>query len=169
MRIISLLLLATSLLQVPALAQDITPPSLIDLILEPRVFDVSEGDATGTLTWHIRDDLSGVASFDASWRSPLGQTLHSHRGFDSLVSGDESDGTWQTDVALPRYSELGEWKPRSLRIFDRAGNVWTDPARLTPLRVIPEPPAWALAACCYPAAALLLLRPRRRWRSSRRK
>lgn len=143
----------------PALviAQDVTPPTLVSLTLEPTTINVWESDQEVTFTFHVTDDLSGIGDNTyAVVRSPLGGQQHTaftRNGI--LLSGDFNDGIFQDVVTWPRYSETGTWKLERMRLNDRVGNdemLWTDDLEamginttLTVIAVaIPEPASIAL-------------------------
>lgn len=116
----TLVLLVSLVLLAPAAAAetDTTPPRLRALSVDPTSVDVSERDASATISATITDAGSGVADccVFVSFRSPggvfAGATLQ-------RAAGDQFSGT----MIVPAASESGTWRLISFTASDRAGNV----------------------------------------------
>ena len=105
--------------------EDRLAPSLSSLEITTPVVDLSSGDATLRFRAGATDDLSGISSIDAEWKSPSGdQSFYlGAYGSDALISGTKNNGTWRSDSRdLNQYSELGTWRLSYLDIYDEAGN-----------------------------------------------
>jgi hypothetical protein len=49
-----------------ASAQDVTPPTLLSLSVDPTTVDISDASQPVYFTWHLTDDLSGLPGPPAS-------------------------------------------------------------------------------------------------------
>jgi hypothetical protein len=116
-------LLCAALAAGPAVAQDeptqdLTPPVLESLTVEPTVVDTEHAPATLTVTAHITDDLSGVAGWSqVFFASPSGQFIV------AVEDGDALDAVYTAEVELPQWSEQGRWTPFVAFLADNTGNV----------------------------------------------
>jgi hypothetical protein len=98
-------------------AGDTTPPSITSVALNPESVDTSGGAREVTVTVQATDNLSGVASVEAT----LSSGGQSHGAAASLTSGSSLDGTWTATIDLPRWSRQGTWE-LSLSAADKVGN-----------------------------------------------
>jgi hypothetical protein len=117
--------------------EDITPPELVSLVLEPATVDISNSHQVITVTSRLRDDLSGLGGgFDAQGRPLPGNStisFYSPSKAQSVTaqlqiegtSGDERSGVFKGDIILPRYSEPGTWRLNSIFLIDAGRNVAT--------------------------------------------
>lgn len=130
---------AVALWAVVASAQDVTPPTLLDLSVDPTTVDISDASEAVFFTWHLTDDLSGLPGPPNSSPTQIRMRSPSHNQFvDSvvssrdLVSGTLLDGIFRTTATLPRYSETGTWEPQFLLLVDTVGNLrWLYPNDLS--------------------------------------
>jgi hypothetical protein len=105
---------------------DTLPPELLSLTISPPLVDTATGPGQVVVTIGASDDLSGVNfSPDSpfisvfrgvSFTSPSGAQTQSAGTFPParLISGDPQNGTWQTIVNFPQFSEAGIWKAKVL-------------------------------------------------------
>ena len=105
---------------------DITPPVIKSVLATPSSVNVSAASQTVTFTVNAADDVSGVdftsgRSYFALSSPSGGQVILSSPG--PLVSGTVNDGSWQTQLTIPRYSEPGAWKIQNFSLYDFAGNT----------------------------------------------
>ena len=99
--------------------EDVSPPQLLALSIEPTEVDTGAEAQTVTVTTHITDDLSGVVGGSLEFRSPNGQFA---TGGLSLISGTANDGTYRSGVRFERFSEAGVWSLNQVYIEDKLGN-----------------------------------------------
>ena len=105
---------------------DITPPVIKSVLATPSSVNVSAASQTVTFTVNAADDVSGVdftsgRSYFALSSPSGGQVILLSPG--PLVSGTVNDGSWQTQLTIPRYSEPGAWKIQNFSLYDFAGNT----------------------------------------------
>ncbi len=99
-------------------AGDTSPPQVKGVTLEPATVDTSGNSQSIVIDVHATDDLSGVASLQAT----LSDGGQSQSASASLQAGGTTlDGTWQATITLPRWSRQGTWQ-LSLTATDRVGN-----------------------------------------------
>lgn len=105
--------------------EDLTPPELISLDIDPDLIDTDGMDGTITVTLRITDDLSGVERVSvrvATTRDMLlgapGQSYGGAASFDPA----EPDVTIAIPVTILQYSKEGEWGVWTVRLYDRIGN-----------------------------------------------
>lgn len=108
-------------------------PAAVEISVSHTVVDVTEGDASVSVTVHATDDtgVAGVSVRSADERY-AGASLR-------RVSGDRLDGWWEGTITIRRYALPGSYEPR-LRISDRVGRVTTvqSPFALTVLDENPD-------------------------------
>ncbi|HEY1834954.1 MAG TPA: Ig-like domain repeat protein, partial [Solirubrobacteraceae bacterium] len=110
-------------------AGDTNPPQIASVALAPETVDTSTGSRAVVLDVHATDDLSGVASLQATLISG-GQSQSASA---LLQSGTVLDGTWQATITLPRWSQQGTWR-LDLIVTDQVGNsVSLSPSQVTAL------------------------------------
>ncbi len=100
-------------------AGDVTAPQVAGVTISPTSVDTSTGAQTVTVDVHATDDISGVASINATLSAGSQQvsapaTLQ--------PEGTPLDGTWRATLTLPRYAQQGAWA-LSLSASDGAGNA----------------------------------------------
>ena len=101
--------------------KDITPPELVEVILDRFEVDTTEGPATIAVTVRAIDDLSGISHVQLDFESPSGDqetTMFTSR----LTSGSFTDGTYVDTITLPRFSESGTWRLEHTYLTDNVGN-----------------------------------------------
>lgn len=107
--------------------EDLTPPTLLDVQFSPETIDTSSGPVTVTVSVHVTDDLSGVQWVVLGFRKP-GTTqsikidIVPSASWGKLIGGDNLNGTYQSDMVLPRYSAYGEWELYYTVLVDNVGN-----------------------------------------------
>ncbi|MDX1963283.1 MAG: hypothetical protein SFX18_09030 [Pirellulales bacterium] len=116
-------------LQVAAWTQDIEPPLLASIVVEPATIDITNSNQAVAFIWQLTDNLSGLPGpFNSSptqirLRSPSGnQFVTSVLSPSELISGTLLDGTFRDTVNFPRYSESGVWQPEYVLLVDNVGN-----------------------------------------------
>lgn len=111
------------LLPVISSGQDTEAPVLTAISVSPGSVDVASSDAVLTITLAITDDDSGIDFGNIILYDGSGGFIESTY-FDAsasyLVSGNDTDGTYEVTATLARYSPPGTWEVRVL-IFDNAG------------------------------------------------
>src|SRR5262249_34164731 len=110
--------------QVRSDSPDTLPPQLLSLTISLPLLDTATGPGQVVITIGVSDDLSGVSfspdspfiSFfrGLSFTSPSGAQVKSAGTFPParLISGNPRNGTWQTTVNFPQFSEAGIWKAK---------------------------------------------------------
>jgi len=109
--------------QAASQAADTTPPMLISISVSPTSVDVSGGSSDITVTVHLTDDSSGVASWSTTFVSPSGLQSLTVEASPGLVTGSLTDGTFSGMKTLPQGSEQGAWTASTLTATDVAGNT----------------------------------------------
>ena len=115
-------------------AQDTEPPNVLSFDFDPKTVDTSVSSEDIIFTTRLTDDLSGVTDGDiggkgispsqARFQSPSGHQISDVLFVppSDLISGDEFDGTYQSKMTLPKYSEKGTWMLQSFLLVDDVGN-----------------------------------------------
>ena len=110
---------------------DLEPPELdvngIRISAEPTYPEAPNGETLVTITFRVRDNISGYEITSMRLRDPQGishQGYHYHAGRSRLFpEGDPTDWTTHTrTVLLPPGSAPGTWGLVEMTIRDRAGN-----------------------------------------------
>src|SRR5258706_181923 len=114
------LLFLAAIAALPALASDTTPPTLTSFTFTPMAVNTTTDSATGTVTAHLTDDLSGVNAAGVYFSSP--STEHSVGTSLALMSGTNLNGTFQGTMTVPAYSEAGTWTIGYVYVFDAVNN-----------------------------------------------
>ncbi len=97
---------------------DTSPPQVTGVTLAPETLDTSGGPRNVVVDVHATDNLSGVASLQAT----LSSGGQSQTASASLQSGGTTlTGIWQATITLPRWSRQGTWL-LSLTATDAVGN-----------------------------------------------
>ena len=111
--------------------QDTTPPELdlnkIYVLAEPTNPEAPNGETIVTLSYQVRDDISGLGTVSYQLRDPQGlehHYYHYHENFHSLFfDGDPSSwSSYQDSVVLPVGSAPGIWGVSELYLQDKANN-----------------------------------------------
>lgn len=114
---------------------DITPPTLLTLDFEPKVINTSIGPQWIKVRLGASDDLAGIefsptniygSYFECGvgFRSPSGQQNRDAAAFAqwNLLSGSSLNGTWETTLYFPQYSEEGTWRVHRTELKDKPDN-----------------------------------------------
>lgn len=110
---------------------DLEPPELdindIQISAEPTYPEAPNGETLVTVTFRVRDNISGYRIASMELRDPQGikhQDYHYHaRSFQLFPEGDPTNWTTYTQtVLLPPGSAPGTWGLAEMTIRDRAGN-----------------------------------------------
>jgi IPT/TIG domain len=101
--------------------EDNQPPVLASLSISPTTVNTTASNQTVTVTAHITDNLSGLASASIGFKSPSGQHTTERASF-SKVSGTATDGVYEAKVTFRRYIAPGPWKVSSLHMVDNVEN-----------------------------------------------
>src|SRR5205823_1144684 len=115
---------------------DIMPPQIVSYSISPASVDVTNGDATFTVTVHATDDLSGVDSANAWWANTSNPPMN-FGSYLARTTGDGNDGTYSGTIEIPRYSPAGDY-PMAVGLRDRVGNETS--ANEAPLHVVDTNP-----------------------------
>jgi hypothetical protein len=109
----------------PAIASDITPPTLNSFTFTPTSINTTTNSATVTVTAQLSDNLSGVQNCAVYFIDPSG-TL-SEGAYLYLISGTNLNGTYQGQVVIPAYAEPGTWTAQ-IYASDNDSNFFVDNA-----------------------------------------
>jgi hypothetical protein len=121
-RVLAVVILAIGITPA-ASAQDTTPPTLIDLVIETPSIDTTSSGDEFLATLRIQDDLSGArSSVQIVFYPPPGSAVPTQYGTCSRVSGTVLDGTYQCRQAFPQFSFAGVWSLGVESVIDLAGN-----------------------------------------------
>jgi hypothetical protein len=101
-------------------AEDVEPPQLKGLTIEPTEIDTSSSKQPVTVALHISDDQAGFKEAVVFFRSPSGESFTSGSCAEP-VSGTDLDGVCEAVVAFEQGSETGEWTIFTIGLFDKAG------------------------------------------------
>jgi hypothetical protein len=96
---------------------------LVSIAVSPTSVDVSTGSTDITVTLHLTDDSSGVASWSTTFVSPSGLQSLAIEASPGLVNGTLTDGIFSGSKTLPQGSEQGAWTASTLTVTDVAGNT----------------------------------------------
>ena len=120
-------------IEVVTTREDVTPPELVALSIDPSVVDVSTGDADINFTIRATDDLSGVHNVVVNLVSPSGWRRIVEDGTTFVGPAPDIDhviANYFTDIdkvhvarlTLPRFSESGIWRLESVALYDYLSN-----------------------------------------------
>ncbi len=98
---------------------DVTEPAVASLTVSPGGADVTQADASFSVSTRLTDDWSGVNEVHLSWLSVDGS--HAHEVGLTLASGDERDGLWTGVFSIPRLSAAGRYE-LAISVADRVRN-----------------------------------------------
>ncbi|HEV8337184.1 MAG TPA: hypothetical protein VGR67_12270 [Candidatus Polarisedimenticolia bacterium] len=122
-RLLSTLVLVVGWSVIPSFAQtDTSAPNLAGFSFSPASIDTTDASRTVTVTFHVTDNLSGVASARAIFANrdvpsePLGCESAAPQ------SGTALDGTYVCQVTFPRFSSSGTWQVSTVELVDQASN-----------------------------------------------
>jgi len=108
---------------------------VLSLDFGPKAVDTSASSQEIIFTARLTDDLSGVTDGNiggkgaspsqARFQSPSGNQISDVLFVPpgDLISGDEFNGTYQSKMTLPKYSEQGTWKLQYFLLADDVGNA----------------------------------------------
>src|SRR4051794_20559204 len=100
---------------------DITDPVLASMSLDRPTIDVTDADASVTVTLRATDDRSGLREVWLAYTRP--NPDDGNFGINVVrVSGDDLDGTYQATIPIRRGSPAGEYRFNG-DVADRVGNV----------------------------------------------
>ncbi len=103
--------------------QDVTPPELLDVSVEPSMIDVTGGDVRITATAQAIDDVSGIDYIMMDFWSPSANQDATVFVRPSPQVGTAMDRAYlKGTTTLSRYSESGTWRLGSVQIRDKVGN-----------------------------------------------
>ncbi|MBE9239332.1 M10 family metallopeptidase C-terminal domain-containing protein [Anabaena aphanizomenioides LEGE 00250] len=100
---------------------DINPPQLtkFDVITDSVV--TSNQAESIQISLDITEDLSGLQYAGIVFISPSGKQAISTTVWDyDRISGNGLNGTYQTSLTLPRFSETGTWRIRDISLYDKS-------------------------------------------------
>ena len=100
-------------------------PKIHSLSIDRNSINTSSSDQSIHVRMRITDDYSGISMdhFDAVGFIVIHPGTNSQIQADTyLVSGTDTDGIYEGDVVIPRYSPQGKWELR-VGALDRAGNM----------------------------------------------
>ena len=121
-RVATLLILAAAIVPA-AFAQDTTPPTLAELVIDTPIINTTTGDDEFIATLRIQDDLSGTrSSVQIRFDPPLGSAVSAQYGTCSRISGDALDGVYECRRTFPQLSPAGVWSIGIESIIDLADN-----------------------------------------------
>ena len=112
--------------QIPMLSADTEPPQLASLVISPGQVNVSSSTASVIVTARITDNLSGYQGGGTFLRftSPSGnQFVDAWFSPELRQSGNALDGTYRSEMVIPRYAESGQWTATWCLIPDAVGNT----------------------------------------------
>ena len=94
-------------------SEDITPPTINDI-------SISQSQATVgsriTVLVDATDDLSGIHSGNAYFRSPSGKNKSVYFGY------NQASGKYEGSMTIDQYDEVGTWKLNIVQFSDKTGN-----------------------------------------------
>jgi hypothetical protein len=103
-----------------ALADDVTPPQVLDFSIAPSHFDTQSAAQTISVTVTISDSQSGVAS--VNWGLSMPGSAQPGRAAPLVrITGDPFNGTYVGSIVMPKGSQTGVWLA-NLGMTDVAGN-----------------------------------------------
>ncbi len=105
---------------------DSSPPQLVGFDFDPKAVNTSGGSQTITVSAHVTDDLSGVATvgnlgIEVRFQSPSGQIAGASARF-GPTSGSILDGVYVMLVTIPALAESGTWSVAYVFLRDGVGN-----------------------------------------------
>lgn len=108
-------------------APDSQPPRFVTWSFSPGSVSTANAGQVIVFTAHFTDDYSGLGDnehrTDAVFQSPSGRQERTVYFRDSdLISGTLLDGVYQSEMFIPKLSEIGEWKLWRIRAQDNEGN-----------------------------------------------
>ena len=111
---------AESVDQVSLAAPDINGPVFLSGSVSETSFNLADGPATFTVTVRLADPSGVKAPVIAVSHDTSGQS----NGFGTmqLVSGTQTDGTWERQVTIPASGAPGSWKVTLYPLSDLLGN-----------------------------------------------
>ncbi|MGD9418114.1 MAG: DUF7035 domain-containing protein [Verrucomicrobiota bacterium JB025] len=111
-----------ALLSLHVAAQDTLPPSISSISIVPTTVDVSSGPATLHVSIQLTDDDSGIQDGFINLYNPSNTNANwQHFDHNELTAGDNLDGTYEVDIAVPQYGEPGDWEVH-VDLWDNSDN-----------------------------------------------
>ena len=102
---------------------DTTPPTLTSFSFSPTTVDTSASAQTISITVHLSDDVAGVQYGEFSFAGPSNQYLNVFFNASDRTSGTALDGTYQTNLSVPRHTAQGTWTADYFYMRDQVGNT----------------------------------------------
>ncbi|MFM6227093.1 MAG: bluetail domain-containing putative surface protein, partial [Dolichospermum sp.] len=100
---------------------DINPPQLTKFDVISDLVVTSNQAQSIQISLDITDDLSGLQSAGIVFTSPSETKSISTTIYDyDRISGNGLNGTYQTSLTLPRFSETGTWRLRDIYLYDKS-------------------------------------------------
>ena len=101
-------------------SQDTIPPSLLDIIINPNVVDVSDSSQLVNITLSLADDISGIQGIvTTAVIFPNGTNYY---GGASLISGTPTNGVWTASIPVSLGMLVG-FANVNIGIIDAVGNT----------------------------------------------
>jgi hypothetical protein len=101
--------------------EDVEPPRLEGLSIEPETIDTTDESTDVYVTAHIADDLSGFKEGTVTFVSPSGEQTTATAGF-KLLEGSATNGVFVGSAIFEQLSEAGVWEIKAIKLIDEAGN-----------------------------------------------
>ncbi|MCI0567433.1 MAG: hypothetical protein L0Z52_04465 [Acidobacteria bacterium] len=110
------------MVQPPIAQSDATPPILAEFSFSPTSIDTSASSQAVLVTFHVTDDLSGVASVRATFSNR--DVPSDPLGCESTApdSGTSLDGIYTCTVNFPQFSTPGTWQVFVVELVDATSN-----------------------------------------------
>ncbi|MCQ8850422.1 VCBS repeat-containing protein [Alteromonas stellipolaris] len=118
------ILLGISVHTPQVLAEDLSPPEIIEFSISPTTIDVSQSSKVVTVTMRITDNESGVETPNVTAGSD-NNSASTGFGQVNLVSGTDVDGIWEARLTVPMGTTAGDWSVSVFPLRDKADNTGT--------------------------------------------
>ena len=108
--------------------------------VQPTAVDVTSGPASAIATFHVHDDISGVAQFydpdNGNWASPTGDVnislkrvsdgrtmnIDIYDAAGGVVGGSPNDAYFQVEIPFQQFGDSGDWVVQNVTLADAVGN-----------------------------------------------
>lgn len=102
---------------------DLIAPLVTAFNVSPIAINTSAVSQNVTITLTATDDFTGVNTGNLEIEDPTGnQTSFGFFNENDRTAGSNLNGIYQFTVNIPRYSRIGEWRVKSLKVDDDNGN-----------------------------------------------